>query len=135
MKKNILSQTKNKREPAFDFLRGTVVFLMILAHTIFFFHDDTNIILRTIARTGNVICFTIFLFISGSGLSYGYLNRDSKKNRIYNKRFLKRILYILLGYYSIAFISKADTLTNSNGLELFRKTIEIIILKDVPNFT
>jgi hypothetical protein len=122
------------RESALDFLRGVSVLAMMIAHALFFFYTGGNIILTTLARTGNIISFTIFLCISGASTYYSYLVEPQAPPGQTGK-VLKRMFYILLGYYLVAFVARADTLTTLAYPELGRKIVSILLFQDVPNFT
>ena len=121
-----------KREDSLDFIRGISVIFMILAHGIFFFHDSSNLILTTIARTGNIICFTMFLFVSGASLYYGYLQNNTVLKEK-TKKFFSRTFYLLIGFYILAFVVRAN-IFSIYPIDL-RKITAIFIFQDVPNFT
>ncbi len=123
--------SKSNRDLSLDYLRGIAVFLMILAHAIHFFHDGTNEILRFWEGVGNTLCFTTFLFVSGAVTTLAYLkeNVDWKKK---SYDILKRTAYLLIGYYTIAFVASVPSFSASGWL---LQIVKILSFTEVPGFT
>ena len=124
--------TPKKREYSLDFIRGTAVFLMILAHAVYFFHGDSNQLLCIIGRTGNVICFTVFLFISGASAYFSSLADGRKFDA---KKIIRRTFFILMGYYVLAITAAAGGLSSLSVKEAGGELIKIILFLKLFSFT
>ena len=119
--------TEIKEFIAFDIVRGVAVILMIFAHTIAFFSDNSNLILNLLRSFGDTFAFVIFLFVSGC-VTYISFNQTSFA---YIKSRRKRILHILLIYYILAFVPYIK-----DGLGSFiNHLVPTLLFYDVPNFT
>jgi len=129
----VKKKTQTGREAALDFIRGISVALMILAHAIFFFHDGTNFWLNALARTGNTVCFTVFLFVSGAALYYSHLAKPEVRPSA--RRLWERFAYIVIGFYLIAFMASVDLLPRLDLELISTKILKIIFLLDPPSFT
>ncbi len=130
-----LSRLYSKREPLLDFLRGIAVLLMILAHSIYFFHNDSSDLLRIIARSSNAVVFTIFLFVSGASLYFSFLKNNEGINFQKAFQIIKRCLYLLAGFYivSIAAVLKDINFFDFNSLS--RVYFEIFTFMKFPRFS
>ena len=116
--------TNKGRESNLDVLRAVAIIVMVMAHSVAFFHDFSNSTLLYLMHFGNTVAFTTFLFTSGAVAYIAYLKND-KKLKTKNKRLLSRLLYLLIGYYVIAIIG------NIKDFNLIRT----ILFIDVPGFT
>lgn len=124
-----------RRDLSLDYLRGIVVFLMVLAHVIHFFHEESNATLRFWEGVGNTVCFVTFLFISGAVTYLAYLKDENKWNEK-KKKIGFRVLYLLIGYYLIGFTGRLNQFTLPFDFQTWGKTaLDILIFKDVPGFT
>lgn len=123
--------SKSNRDLSLDYLRGIAVFLMILAHSIHFFHDGTNETLRFWEGVGNTLCFTAFLFVSGAVTTLAYL-KDTVDWKKKGYDILKRTSYLLIGYYTIAFVASVPGFTSNDWL---LQILKILSFTNVPGFT
>lgn len=126
-------QEKKSRFYALDLLRGLAVFLMLLAHSVYFFsHRDSSLII-SLENTGNVFCFTTFLLISGAVSYIAYLNHDladSRKNRV-----IKRILALIVSYYLIAVFVELKSILHDDVWQKISILLDIITLRNLPSYT
>lgn len=131
---DILAPKKKNRDLSLDYIRGFAVFIMILAHTIHFFHTETNQYLRFLEGVGNTLAFTIFLFVAGAATYLAYLKNEErwkeKRNRIF-----RRIIYLIIGYYVIALASKISSFTWPPSIEWLKTIGNVAVFLDVPGFT
>lgn len=116
-----------------DLLRGVTVFLMIAAHAVYFFHNDTSSILSLVEKFGNTVAFTTFLIISGATAKIAYFSKEDiwpeRKKRLY-----KRIRVLLLGYFVIAFIVFFGDIASSQGIAKLAFILDILTLRKMPPF-
>lgn len=121
---------RSNREIAIDFLRGFAVFIMILAHTAFFFNDNSNII-KSIQSFGDTNAFVIFLFVSGvvTFITYQRKKSDWENNK---KTNIYRLISLVIGYYLVAFVSYGSQFTTST---ILLDSIKILTFQLVPGFT
>lgn len=125
--------TENKRFFVLDLLRGVAVFLMVLAHAVFFFHNSTDQFLLSLQKIGNTVCFTTFFLVSGTILYIAYLSHNDwteKKNRL-----LKRILLLTSAYYILAFFVSINTILTTYGYERWGIILNILAFRNIPSFT
>jgi len=123
------------REHSLDFLRGTAVFLMILAHALFFFHDESSPALNALARAGNVLCFVIFLFVSGASLYFAYLREKPASHRTFVRKVVHRTSIVLGGYYFLAVMARVETIRLEDVPEFGKTLLRILLFIDLPGFT
>ncbi len=130
--KSSSSKKQSLRIIELDIIRGFAVLTMIAAHTVAFLYDGNNNIPFLIQYFGDTVSFTIFLLVSGAATYIAYINISSKKWQIKKTRLLKRLIFLLLGYYIVAFISTIDKSTISNA---GNQVTEILIFKNIPGYT
>ena len=126
--------SKKSRQPTLDFTRGLSVFLMILAHALFFFHDGSSPWLNALQRTGNTLCFVMFLFVSGAAMYYAYLAKPQSAGQI-AKRVAKRVWQIASGYYLLAILASVRDLDFFDLPGLASSLGRIFLFLDLPGFT
>lgn len=96
---------QGKRIWSVDLLRGVFIFIIILAHSIFFFHSGINALLTGINSLANTISFTGLLFISGITAYIAYVH-ERHPTRSVISRVSKRIFIYLIGYYILAILGQ-----------------------------
>lgn len=108
---------------------------MILGHTAYFAGLGADTSLATIINFINLTTFTVFLFLSGTGMFLSYLRPDisneefaGKKAKIPHKAFK-----LLLSYYLIVLIGYLPELLDSN-VDILSRIIRLILFVDVPNY-
>lgn len=125
---------KVPRDYVLDMIRGIAVLLMIAAHAIDFYHDGSSGILRLVVLFVNTIAFTTFLFLSGT---VGYLvylkNHLSRRSLI--KHIYKRLVFFLIAYYLLVFISLYDQMIGKSSRESFTFFFNIISFRTAPSYT
>lgn len=129
-----LSLSKGKRDNSLDYLRGIAVLLMISAHVIHFISTGNNQTLRFIEGVANTICFTLFLFISGSVAYLAYL-KEGVDFRRKVPAILRRIVYMLLGYYLLAFSASIEQFPWPPSTNWLSTAVSIFTFNNVPGFT
>ncbi len=126
------------REDLLDILRGLFVFIMILAHAIYFFSTGNSLLLNSFGTFGNTVAFTGFLFVSGAATYFAYIKPSDKPSSHHRKHFFKRLLYILVGYYviaSVAIFSEVYKSTNTLSFEeLGRQLLNAVLFIKMPSF-
>lgn len=125
---------EGKRLFIFDLLRGVAVFLMILAHCVYFFYDRSNFLLVNIENIGNTFCFTLFLFVAGAVITLAYLQkeRSSAESKI---KLKKRLLVFLLSYYLLAIFVQMSSIVASSGLDKLKVIFDILTFRLLPSYT
>ncbi|HBG81796.1 TPA: hypothetical protein DDW69_03055 [candidate division CPR2 bacterium] len=118
----------------FDLLRGIAVLLMILAHTVYFFHNSTSPFLLSLEKIGNTVCFVAFLLISGA-VSYIVYFRDEESWHLDKKRIIKRLTMLLVSYYVLAFFVMAGQILTSYGLWKWGVILNILTFRTLPSYT
>jgi len=124
-------QNKLKRYYALDLLRGTAVFLMILAHSVYFYHNYSNKIITNLELIGNTVCFVSFLFVSGAVSYVAYLQKGSFHN---SGRILKRIAVLIVSYYAISFFVLSREIIAGYGFEKFRIISDVLLFRNLPSY-
>ncbi|MCX6808706.1 MAG: acyltransferase family protein [Candidatus Berkelbacteria bacterium] len=117
-----------------DLLRGIAVLLMVLAHSVYFFHDRDNSFILSLESLGNLFCFVMFLFVSGATMSVAYL-RDGIDRYDAAKRIMRRIILLLISYYILAFFVVARDLVTSDFVSRNQLIINILSFRILPSFT
>lgn len=116
-----------------DLVRGVTVFLMLAAHSIYFFHNDTNVFLSLAEKFGNTVAFTVFLIVSAATAEIAYFSREEiwpeKK-----KRLKKRIKILALGYFALAFMVFFAKIVSTHGLARIGLILNIVTLRDLAPF-
>src|SRR3989344_5509329 len=123
-----------KRRPILDLLRGTAGFLMILAHSLFFFHDGSVVALNALARFGNTVVFTLFLFVSGASLYEAYI-RPTDQQRKNTLSIAKRTAYLLFGYYIVAFVAVFEKIARFDAASIKNTIINVLFFIKIPAFS
>ncbi|OGH87629.1 MAG: hypothetical protein A3J93_03865 [Candidatus Magasanikbacteria bacterium RIFOXYC2_FULL_42_28] len=116
-----------KRYLEIDFLRGSAVFLMLVAHINFVFTKNYNFILDTLTWFGATICFSVFIFCFA--FSYGLKLSDNKKLNL--KKETKRFFRLLFVYYGSAFCAQYFIFSNISIEKLYL----ILTFQYLPVFT
>lgn len=94
-----VSQSKPSRDISLDLLRGVAVILMIITHVNGLLYSGDSGFVDFFTYWGATLCFSIFIFVSGA--VYGI---KIYKDKLSNKKLLKRMLVILGFYYIAAFV-------------------------------
>lgn len=84
-----------------DLVRGVFMVTMIVSHSIFFFHANTNSFLQIVAGFGDIVSFTGLLVISGATAYASYIHFEHSYSSVI-VRLLKRLPIYLVGYYLLA---------------------------------
>lgn len=126
--------SKPPRQYQLDIIRGIAVLLMISAHAIDFYHDDSLSYLRHFVTFANTFVFSTFLFISGAVAFIAYLNREDKWTKV-RRRLIQRLLVFLLGYYLLALISLGDKIIAASIVERWKILTNIITFQNIPAYT
>lgn len=122
-----VKQAKPARDHSLDFLRGSAVLFMVIAHVNAVFYDKPGTILDTGTWWGATVCFTIFLFVSASVTGI-----QIKLDKFLPQKVLKRSFSLLIVYFATAFVL---TLLNTDTDLTLRTAIDILTFKNVPEFT
>lgn len=108
---------------------------MILGHTAYFAGLGADTSLATIINFINLTTFTVFLFLSGTGMFLSYLRPDisneefaEKKAKIPHKAFK-----LLLSYYLIVLIGYLPQLLDPNA-DILSRIVRLILFVDIPNY-
>ena len=111
-----------------DLVRGVFILLMIVGHSIFFFHTGTNTILSAVDQFADQVSFIGLLFISGAVGYIAYIHYRHPNESVI-RRVLRRLIWYLLGYYALALIG--------NGVEnlSFQSVIDILLFQKLVPFT
>jgi hypothetical protein len=110
-----------------DILRGFYILVMVMAHSIFFFHQGRNTVFLTINNLADTISFTGLLFISGVTGYIAYIHERHPVNEV-KHRVIKRLVVYLVSYYLLAIF--ADGILN--GFSFIESLKVIGFLKLVP---
>lgn len=133
-----MNQVKKKkvRIHSLDILRGTVVFTMILAHTIAFLYSGNNNFLRALQKLGDLVSFTTFLLVSGGVTYIAYLDKTDSEWKKKRPKFLKRIFYLLISYYFVGLISSIGKITAFESIfETLTYLAKVFFFIEVPGYT
>lgn len=116
-----------------DLLRGVTVFLMIAAHAVYFFHNDTNVLLTLFEKFGNTVAFTVFLIVSAATAEIAYFSKEEvwPEKR---KRLLKRVAVLTAGYFALAFMVFFANIVSTYGLDRLWLILNIISLRNLAPF-
>ncbi|NTW32729.1 MAG: acyltransferase, partial [Bacteroidetes bacterium] len=125
---------ENKRFFVLDIIRGLAVLLMVLAHSVYFFHNGTNPVILGLEKIGNTLAFTTFLIVSGASTYIAYL-KNVDLIAVKRKRLLNRVFVLLFSYYTLAIIIESKAITSAEGLGGFKQFFDIIIFKNIPSYT
>lgn len=115
------------RDHSIDFLRGSAVLFMIITHVNSFFYGKTGTWLDWLTWWGATICFTVFLFVSGS-----VSGMTIKKGTMTFLRAFKRSFHLLGVYYLIAFLM---AYFNENVPSTLETVADILTFRLIPEFT
>jgi uncharacterized membrane protein len=122
------------RNQTIDLIRGMAVLFMILAHAIYFFHTDTDPVLRIIERSANTVVFSLFLFVSGASAAFWSVSHGD--TRAVKRRRILRHAGILYGSY--AAVAAVGILTETpvvSGAVLPQRLLSALIFATPPSFT
>jgi len=126
-------QNQKARYHMLDLLRGLAVFLMILAHSVYFFHNRDNSFILALETIGNTFCYVAFLLVSGAVSYIAYIHNND--NAIDKKRIFKRILVLLLSYYLIAIFVEIKNVISADGFAKLKIIFDIISFRLLPSYT
>ncbi|MBI4136581.1 hypothetical protein HY469_00810 [Candidatus Roizmanbacteria bacterium] len=121
------SHTKS-RIFSLDLIRGFFILLMVIAHSIFFFHTGTNTILSAINQFADLVSFSGLLFISGAAAYSAYIHYRHPDQSV-RVRVFKRIAWYLTGYYVLAIVG-----IGFDNLSL-QSVSEILLFRTLVPFT
>lgn len=124
----------NRRFFVLDLVRGIAVLLMVLTHSIYFFHNRDNSFILSLETLGNTLCFGLFLFVSGATLYVAYLREEIDKGHV-AKRLFRRILLLLITYYLLAFFVTGKELLIADFVSKAKIAFDILIFRQLPPFT
>ncbi len=118
-----------------DQLRGLAVFGMIIAHSIYFFHNGESEVLIGLARALNTVVLTFFVFIAGLAASRtldttGHISARHLMWPIFKRAGLLYITYAILSLINI--ISQDVTLSI---FEISQKILAALTFQAPPSFT
>ncbi len=129
------NRIKTKQRVYFlDLLKGMAVLLMILAHSIYFFHNDSNSLLDILQKAGNTVAFTTFLLVSAIVSWFAYLKHFDLWKQI-RKRILKRFIVFLIAYYTLAIVTIGNQILSSYGFKKWGLIFDVLIFRIVPSYT
>lgn len=120
---------QGKRVWSLDLIRGLYIFVIVLAHSIFFFHSGKNILLTGINSLADTLSFTGLLFISGATAYIAYIHERQPTTYTRNQS-IKRLAVYLLGYYLLAAVGSIIMSDFS-----YQQLIAIILLLSLTPFT
>lgn len=115
-------------------MRGVAVVLMILAHSIFFFHDGTHSFLNIVARFANSITLTLFIFISGisSAKTASKSSRQTMLEQgISTAKYIGVIYFVYATAVIVHFALTKEMLTDIARSE---RIIQALVFISPPNF-
>jgi peptidoglycan/LPS O-acetylase OafA/YrhL len=135
MEKLEKSEKKSTRIGSLDMLRGIAVCTMVLAHTIAFFYSGQNKILQGLLYFGDTVSFTAFLLVSGASIYLAYFTISVQEWKRKRKKYINRLLKLLLGYYIVAVISTLKDFPWPPSIHWFENLGKIIIFINVPGYT
>lgn len=110
-----------------DFLRGSAVFFMLIAHINVVFVKEYNVVLDKLTWWGATVSFSAFLFCFA--YIYGLKLSDNKKLNVGKQ--VKRIFLLLLIYYAAAWCSHYFLFNSVSTHELY----SILTFQYLPLFT
>jgi len=100
---------------------------MVITHVNGLFYAGGSPVLDFFTWWGATVCFTIFLFVSGSVTGIGI-----ELNKVSRAGMIRRIIRILLIYYGTAFILKV---IKFGFVESFAGIFDLLVFRDIPEFT
>lgn len=118
---------KRKRNMSLDFLRGTAVIFMMITHVNALFYSGVSPFLDFFIWWGATVCFTIFLFVSGSVTGIGIA-----LDKIRRIRIIQRVVYFLVVYYATVFLLK---ILRYGFVYDLADVFDVIVFRDIPEFT
>ncbi|KKQ93639.1 MAG: hypothetical protein UT66_C0030G0008 [candidate division CPR2 bacterium GW2011_GWC1_39_9] len=125
---------QEKRFYLLDLLRGLAVFLMVLSHTVYFYHNGTSPFLLGLENFGNTVCFITFLVVSGAASYLAYF-KDGVFKRERKNKIVKRLKMLVLSYWVLAFFVTADQLVKGFGLAKWKIILDILTFRNLPSYT
>lgn len=115
-------------------MRGIAVVLMIVAHSIFFFHDGSSSFLNTFERFANTITLTLFIFISGISAAKSVAKSDHQtqtQQGISTAKYIGIIYFVYATAVIVYFALTKEALTDVARSE---KIIRALVFLSPPNF-
>ena len=125
--------SEKKRIFLFDLIRGVAVFFMILAHCVYFFHNNSNVLLVGTEDLGNTFCYTLFLFVAGAVATLAYLQKEQSSQES-KSRLKKRLLVFLLSYYLLALFIQLTSITGAPGFSKLKIIFDILTFRLLPSY-
>lgn len=124
---------KDSRFYVFDLLRGTAVFLMLIAHAVYFFHNSTSPGLLRLEKIGNTVCFVTFLLVSGAVSYIAYLSKEDLS--LVKKKLIKRTIMLLGAYYALALFVLASQISTNYGFKKIALIFDVLLFRNTPSYT
>jgi hypothetical protein len=118
----------------FDLLRGLAVLTMMLAHSVYFFHNRGNDFLVSVEGFGNTVSFVTFLLVSGAVVSVAYVRHHQGGLADRRRRLLSRVILLTLSYYVLAFVLTWSDLLNVVGFNRIQLALDILSFRYLPGF-
>jgi hypothetical protein len=87
---------------------------MIISHSVFFFHANTNSFLQILAGFGDMVSFTGLLFIAGASSYVSYIHYKHPYSNVIVRLF-KRLSMYVLGYYIVSLFASGVWRTGNIG--------------------
>jgi uncharacterized membrane protein len=126
---NIKDVRQSSRVIWLDYFKGILVVVMILAHSIQFFGDESKVIQGAISKFANLTTFSGFLFVFGATNAVTYLRKPAKQ--VYHK-MAKSFWRNLFAYYVSAF---AYCIFVEGSLFLPQKIMKILGLRVLMGYS
>ncbi len=123
------------RETSLDFIRGTAVLLMILAHAVYFFHSGSNWFLNALGRTGNLLCFSLFLFVAGAAAFYASIRDEHKTTGVLWRASMRRAISVLFGFYVVGTASLLVSTANLTLESFLSSWAKLVLWQNLPPFS
>lgn len=128
----------DRREVMIDIFRGLAVLLMMITHSISFFHVGSDQLVTTIGTYGGIASFTLFLFIAGVSAYFSFVKYPShgyeQQLSIKRRQIVWRTITILFAYYAIAFVASIPQFHFPPSLDWISIAIQIFTLTTVAPF-
>lgn len=118
-----------------DIVRGILIVLMVIGHTVFFAYRGTSATIISLNHLANFLCFTGFLLISGFVSYLAYLHHLHPTQDV-RRRLFKRLIVYLLGYYLLASLGLLAThsLNSAHFLGVITFTYLVPFTEFIPAF-
>lgn len=122
--------TMVQRDKSIDILRSLAIIFMVASHVVWFLSNEQNAFWIFIRNFGDTICFVTFLFVFGISSYFSIFSKELTKET--KTKLLKRIGFLLIAYYIIAYSGVLKELTQGFNLSLIFK---VLVFYEVPGFT